>query len=682
MIAILLCSVVTPALVNQLYVLPKGFNIENVYSYNSLSALLQTGCYIMLTKQYISNLNLKERGIKLLSVISISTFGVYLLHRFFTEAYLNKVSDNILLKTPILVISIFVICSIIAITIKWGRGFITERYKSYSWKKRKFILSLCAIWGGVFIITLFNAGLYGDGNYFAITFLKNGTWEPPANQYVLSRGLVQYSNAIFAYLLLKLGVSNAIMLIHAYSFGLIFRFAVFVTLSLYICYKYHSDEKLLNHTIIISSLSLALCGLYSVHESLTAMSIIWFIFICVCSWDIISQKKVWIIFLTAVLLSVFFGTHETFGLIGPIIVMYYFVQRIKNKSGFSKGGLAIIALVLLNSIYEIYWIIASRGSAGEQGFINLLFQQDNKLVALLVCLALFLLWTEALFSRKKTKATLFFEGVLSALFFVYIVCDPLRLATDCQNVRIMFNTVVPLLFVVYEIFLLLVHKSETYNNNMLCSVLSISCLIAVFGYGTGYHKYLNNLNDLTNSSYGFITYDVMGGSMENDTAYYTQWTIPNESVLSSDPVIYRDDSAGELLNICFSDGSNSARKYITEGISHGEAGFTWTDGKHLKLKAVQIENYSGKHAYTLKLNVGATYHTPQEIIVFCSGQEVFRTTVQKEGGVVMAPLKANEAGLLDIKINLPNAISPDLVEHTGDTRNLALLLIDASLIAE
>lgn len=52
------------------------------------------------------------------------------------------------------------------------------------------------------------------------------------------------------------------------------------------------------------------------------------------------------------------------------------------------------------------------------------------------------------------------------------------------------------------------------------------------------------------------------------------------------------------------------------------------------------------------------------------------------GGVVEVPLHADSEGKLQIRVELPDAISPDVVDHTGDIRQLALMLTGMSITAE
>lgn len=53
----------------------------------------------------------------------------------------------------------------------------------------------------------------------------------------------------------------------------------------------------------------------------------------------------------------------------------------------------------------------------------------------------------------------------------------------------------------------------------------------------------------------------------------------------------------------------------------------------------------------------------------------------QEGGIISAPVQPNEQGLIDIRVDLPNAVSPDEVEHISDTRKLALMLLEMPLVA-
>ena len=102
----------------------------------------------------------------------------------------------------------------------------------------------------------------------------------------------------------------------------------------------------------------------------------------------------------------------------------------------------------------------------------------------------------------------------------------------------------------------------------------------------------------------------------------------------------------------------------------------------MQLKPVQIDHYSAKYSYTLTLNIEGTYYMPQEVIVFCTDREMFRGSISEEGGTVTMPVQVDEQGMIDIRIELPDAVSPGEIEHTGDTRKLALRLLEMSLTAE
>ena len=526
---ILLASIGIPAFLNQVTAVWKGVTIGSVYDYNGFSALIQTGCYILIGKQYLSKLKLSERGGRALSEASACAFGVYLIHPILTGVLLYKISDNILIGTPIAAVSVFLICCAIVTVVRRGKRLASEVWRTWSWKKRKFLIAFCAIWIGALLMTRYNCGLYGDGSNYLL-WLISGEKLIFSEPFVEARGGVMILTRIFTYVLMKLGITNVTLLACAYSFGCVFWVALFLTMSLYICYKYHSCDRILNHTIIVTSLALAFGGLYCTHPALTAAAILWFIFICIYSWNEISQKTGWYVFLTAVLLFCFLGTYESFGVIGPAILLYCFVERVKNKkSFFEKKSLIVIVLILLNSIFEFYWIQNPDNPAAKTGLINTLFSLDRKLLVLLIFLAVFLSCTEMFFTERNTKILAFLEAILSCFLFIYIVCNPYRIALNCRVVRNLFNLVVPFLFVLYETLLLLTPKRSIYASNILAVSLSIACLTAVFGFGSGYLNYLQHLNQMADSAYGFVAWD----PVDEDTAYHTQWTVPNESVLAS-----------------------------------------------------------------------------------------------------------------------------------------------------
>lgn len=722
----LLASVMFPAIINQLIVERTGMPINSVYDYNGFSALFQTGCYILIAKQYLSKLNINKKCGQILSEISACTFGIYLIHPLFTGVLMYEIAGNILLKTPIITSLIFAVCCAIVAAIRWEKRALVDIWRTCSWKKRKYTIFLCTIWLSVLMITLYNCGLYGDGSGYVLSVINSGKLLPP-EPFIQARGGVMVLTRIFIYMLMRLGVTSLSLLAYAYSFGCIFWMALLLTVSLYICYKYHSSDRILNHTIIIGSLILALSGLYCTHPSLTAVAIIWFIFICIYSWNEISRRYGWVACLMVVLLFCLFGTYEAFGVIGPAILLYYFMERIikREKIG-GKSSFIITALILVNSIYGAYWIQNPDNPAAKTGVISSILGQDWRLLTVLGCLAAFLFCVEAVFMVKNTQINLFFETVLSILLFIYLVCDPLRTALNCRSARNLSNFILPFLFVMYEVLLLVVPKRRAYASNLLAVSLSGACLAAVFGFGSGYDAYLKHLNIMADSAFGFVIWE----PTEADNAYSSQWTVPNESILASmlfsdgdaihgivvqrqedisfqpydmwnihayynlskygviydtdafEEVLHREETQGKVYQVSFADGTNSARKYIAGGISTNEGGYTWTEGDCLKLKPVQIDNYSGEYIYTLTLNIGGVYQGPQKVVVSCSDLEVFRTSVPEMGGIITIPVQANEQGLIDIRIDLPDAVSPEEIEHTGDTRKLSLRLIEMTMAAD
>lgn len=130
-------------------------------------------------------------------------------------------------------------------------------------------------------------------------------------------------------------------------------------------------------------------------------------------------------------------------------------------------------------------------------------------------------------------------------------------------------------------------------------------------------------------------------------------------------------SSGE---ICWFSGENwNASKYIDSGISNIEGNYTWTTGNELLFKPMYFENTKENQPLLLKLNILSVYNNNQRIVVYCNGKEIFNDTLIAKTQLEI-PFQTDENGYFTLSFSLPDAISPNDLGISNDTRKLALAL--------
>jgi len=130
-------------------------------------------------------------------------------------------------------------------------------------------------------------------------------------------------------------------------------------------------------------------------------------------------------------------------------------------------------------------------------------------------------------------------------------------------------------------------------------------------------------------------------------------------------------------DITFS-GDNSSLNYIKEGFSTPENGFTWTNGKAAELTIPIVPTTEDVE---LIMNYG-TFNGKQTVIVEINGDVVSDYVDEgKMSKTVIIPATYTENGILDIRLELPDAISPkEIDENNKDDRLLALQFYNMKLI--
>ena len=126
--------------------------------------------------------------------------------------------------------------------------------------------------------------------------------------------------------------------------------------------------------------------------------------------------------------------------------------------------------------------------------------------------------------------------------------------------------------------------------------------------------------------------------------------------------------------ICWFSGKHwNATKYIDSGISRNEGNYTWTNGNKLLFKPLYFENAKKHQSLLLKLNILSVYNNKQYIVVYCNGKEIFNDTLTDKTQLEI-PFQTDENGYFTLSFSLPDAISPNDLGISNDTRKLALAL--------
>ena len=133
---------------------------------------------------------------------------------------------------------------------------------------------------------------------------------------------------------------------------------------------------------------------------------------------------------------------------------------------------------------------------------------------------------------------------------------------------------------------------------------------------------------------------------------------------------------GSLETISLSGMSWNADKYITSGISKNEKVFTWTDGNKVEFNAIDVSSYDDGDL-TLVIDVADTYNGEQTVLVYQDDKIVYEGKIEGEGQITV-PLDSCDT--LNIRMELPDAVSPLELDGSGDDRVLALQLTKISLV--
>ncbi len=123
--------------------------------------------------------------------------------------------------------------------------------------------------------------------------------------------------------------------------------------------------------------------------------------------------------------------------------------------------------------------------------------------------------------------------------------------------------------------------------------------------------------------------------------------------------------------IFFYSGEYNASKYVKKGLSSEEATHSWTDGNEFQMeyKVQTAEAISKLHACFETLWV---FNNQQRVIIYVNDVCIFDDTVT--GGNIEFDFDAPPDGIVNIRMELPDAVSPLELGQSQDARKLALAL--------
>lgn len=128
-------------------------------------------------------------------------------------------------------------------------------------------------------------------------------------------------------------------------------------------------------------------------------------------------------------------------------------------------------------------------------------------------------------------------------------------------------------------------------------------------------------------------------------------------------------------DIWFATEARNCEKYVMTGLSANEETFSWTDGDKLSMQ-LWIDTALANDTVKASFEVLHVYNTEQKVQVLVNGSEVYSTTISN-GNNLEFEFEVPHDGMVDIDLLFPDAVSPNEISGSGDTRELALGLVKA-----
>lgn len=116
--------------------------------------------------------------------------------------------------------------------------------------------------------------------------------------------------------------------------------------------------------------------------------------------------------------------------------------------------------------------------------------------------------------------------------------------------------------------------------------------------------------------------------------------------------------------------AGNAAGYVKKGLSGQESEGRWTNGKEFVFEA---HANSISTLLTCEINAKVAFYHPQQCTIFVNEQPVFDSTISSET-TIRFNFENNKNGLINIKMELPDAVAPSSVMDSPDTRVLGLYL--------
>ena len=145
----------------------------------------------------------------------------------------------------------------------------------------------------------------------------------------------------------------------------------------------------------------------------------------------------------------------------------------------------------------------------------------------------------------------------------------------------------------------------------------------------------------------------------------------------SKSIIVRGIPLGDSFRIRLCEPNWDANQFIRKGTSMDEAAYTWTDGKELVFYPL---NAAQEGDYLMTVQAAGIFTGSQRVSAVLNGETVYEDSLA--GAAEMRiPLRLRQ-GKNDLRMELPDAVSPVELKVGNDGRKLALQLTDISFLRQ
>lgn len=152
----------------------------------------------------------------------------------------------------------------------------------------------------------------------------------------------------------------------------------------------------------------------------------------------------------------------------------------------------------------------------------------------------------------------------------------------------------------------------------------------------------------------------------------------NKELLEKEPIVIKKIPGSNLPiynlfpdeTIYFCGAERNADVYVSEGLSGNEETFAWSDGKIMKI-AFLLSDYVPENSYVMLLDYIGTFNGEQTVKVYENDVTVFEDTLFG-AGTMSFEIQPNEDGIVQLTFEFPNAVSPQELGMSADTRELAI----------